>query len=79
MTLYDYKCDGCGVKFEQDHPMTAPPVRICPECGAEKVRKIFSTGGIQTASSGAGFGNGPGAPPACATGGCGMGGGMCGM
>ncbi|MEO5333124.1 MAG: zinc ribbon domain-containing protein [Magnetococcus sp. YQC-5] len=79
MTLYDYKCDGCGVKFEQDHPMTAPPVRICPECGAEKVRKIFSTGGIQTSSSGAGFkGDGPVAPPACATGGCGMSG-MCGM
>ncbi|MBF0271146.1 MAG: zinc ribbon domain-containing protein [Magnetococcales bacterium] len=75
MTLYDYKCDGCGLRFEQDHPMSAPPVRVCPECGAEKVRKILSTGGVQVAGSRSAA---PSAsPPPCASGGCA--GGMCGL
>ncbi|MBF0213277.1 MAG: zinc ribbon domain-containing protein [Magnetococcales bacterium] len=74
MTLYDYKCDGCGVRFEQDHPMSAPPVRVCPECGAEKVRKILSTGGVQIAGSRP---SPSAAPPPCASGGCA--GGMCGL
>ncbi|MBF0439479.1 MAG: zinc ribbon domain-containing protein [Magnetococcales bacterium] len=72
MALYDYKCDGCGVRFEQNHPMSAPPVRICPECGAEKVRKILTTGGVSISG-----GSAPSGPPPCATGGCA--GGMCGM
>jgi len=74
MTLYDYKCDGCGVRFEKDHPMSAPPVRLCPECGAEKVRKVLSTGGIQVSGARAAA---PVAPPPCAAGGCA--GGMCGL
>ncbi|MBF0629007.1 MAG: zinc ribbon domain-containing protein [Magnetococcales bacterium] len=73
MTLYDYKCDGCGVRFEKDHPMSAPPVRICPECGAEKVRKILSTGGVQIGGSHSA------APPPSPCGGGGCGGGMCNM
>ncbi|MBF0164052.1 MAG: zinc ribbon domain-containing protein [Magnetococcales bacterium] len=74
MALYDYKCDGCGLRFEQDHPMSAPPVKVCPECGAEKVRKILSTGGIQVSGS-----RSVAPPPSmpCGSGGCG--GGMCGI
>ncbi len=80
MTLYDYKCDACGLSFEQNHPMSAPPVRVCPECGVEKVRKVLSTGGIQMSSGAKGGGDGAAMPPPCATGGCGMGGGgMCGI
>ncbi len=75
MPLYDYKCDACATRFEVNHPMAAPPVRVCPECGEHKVRKILSTGGIQIRSSGSRQSAPP--PPACATGGCA--GGMCGM
>ncbi|MBF0189584.1 MAG: zinc ribbon domain-containing protein [Magnetococcales bacterium] len=75
MTLYDYKCEGCGLRFEQDHPMSAPPVRVCPECGAEKVRKILSTGGVQIAGSRTP--SPASSPPPCASGGCA--GGMCGL
>lgn len=76
MPLYDYKCDACTVRFEVNHPMSAPSVRVCPECGEEKVRKILSTGGIQN-RGGASRGDAP-SPPPCARGGCGMPG-MCGM
>ncbi|MBF0460077.1 MAG: zinc ribbon domain-containing protein [Magnetococcales bacterium] len=75
MPLYDYKCDGCAARFEVDHPMSAPPVRVCPECGAQQVRKILSTGGISIRNSGSA---GQNVPPPCAGGG-GCAGGMCGM
>ncbi len=74
MPLYDYKCDACSNRFEVDHPMSAPPVQVCPQCGAQQVRKILSTGGIGHSSSGARPGS---APPPCGSGGCGSG--MCGM
>ncbi|MBF0615018.1 MAG: zinc ribbon domain-containing protein [Magnetococcales bacterium] len=75
MPLYDYKCDGCGVRFEKEHPMSAPVVKVCPECGAEKVRKLLTTGGVQV--SGSARSAAPSAPPPCASGGCA--GGMCGL
>ena len=74
MTLYDYKCDACTIRFEVDHPMSAPSVQVCPECGADKVRKILSTGGISVRTKEF---RSSGSPPPCASGGCA--GGMCGM
>lgn len=76
MTLYDYKCDACTTRFEVDHPMSAPPVQVCPQCGEQKVRKILSTGGIGT--RGGGGRNSEPPPPPCATGGCASAG-MCGI
>ncbi|MBF0368228.1 MAG: zinc ribbon domain-containing protein [Magnetococcales bacterium] len=78
MPLYEYACDGCKIRFEKNHPMSDPPPKNCPECGAEKVRKIFATGGIVgSVKSG---GDAPG--PACGIpnmGGGSCGGGMCGF
>lgn len=76
MPIYDYKCGACETCFERSHPMKDPPIRICPECGKEAVRKVFSTGGIQVSSGSSQMSN-P-SPPSCATGGCGMPS-MCGM
>lgn len=77
MPLYDYKCDACTVRFEVDHPMSAPPVQVCPECGANQVRKLLTTGGISVRTKGFGRESAPSSPPPCASGGCG--GGMCGI
>ncbi|MBF0401839.1 MAG: zinc ribbon domain-containing protein [Magnetococcales bacterium] len=77
MPLYDYKCDGCSLRFEVDHPMSAEPVQVCPECGAQKVRKLLTTGGISVRTKSFGQSSSPPPMPSCATGGCG--GGMCGM
>ena len=81
MPIYEYKCVACGHQFECTQHMADPPISTCPQCQAEKVRKIFSTGGvIGSANKSAGqdfkpsFGGG-----GCGTGSCGMGGGMCGM
>ena len=75
MTIYDYACDACSLRFEVDHPMSAPAVRVCPECGQHEVRKVLTTGGISI-RGGANLSGQSSAPP-CATGGCGTG--MCGM
>ncbi len=75
MPLYDYKCDGCKHTFEENHPMSAPPIKTCPSCGKEKVRKVLSTGGV-ISSGGSGGGD---APSPCAPVGGGCAGGMCPM
>ncbi len=80
MPIYDYKCDGCGHRFERNHPMSAEPVKVCPECGVEKVRKVLTTGGVVGGGSASAGGPPPPMMPSCATGGCGTGGGgMCGL
>ncbi len=79
MPIYDYKCDGCGCRFELSHAMSADPVKVCPECGVEKVRKMLTTGGVIGERHGAAAGPPPPMMPSCATGGCGDGGGMCGL
>ena len=71
MPIYEYKCDGCGIRFERNQRMSDEPVRVCPECGKESVRKILSTGGV------VGSMKSPEPPPSCPTGGCA--GGMCGL
>jgi putative FmdB family regulatory protein len=79
MPLYDYKCNDCQHCFEESHAMSAPPIKICPECGKEKVRKVLSTGGVLNSSKG-GQDMAPSGPP-CASmgGGGGCAGGMCPM
>ncbi len=33
MPLYSYRCDNCGVQFEQRQHFTDAPLVQCPECG----------------------------------------------
>ena len=42
MPTYDYKCPGCGHRFEQFRPMTAPDTN-CPICG-KKAKRLISAG-----------------------------------
>jgi len=44
MPTYDYVCDGCGHAFELVQSMTDPMKRKCPECGKQKLRRLFGTG-----------------------------------
>jgi putative FmdB family regulatory protein len=76
MPLYDYKCDACKHCFEESHSMSAPVIKVCPECGKESVRKVLSTGGVLNSSK-AGQDAAPASPCASMGGGCA--GGMCPM
>jgi len=44
MPTYDYKCDACDHRFEKFQSITAKPLRVCPECGKRKVKRLIGTG-----------------------------------
>ena len=45
MPLYEYECDCCGVRFERRQPMTADPLKECPECGGD-IHRLFHPVGV---------------------------------
>ena len=45
MPTYDYKCTACEHTFEEFQSITAKPIKKCPECGKNKVKRLIGTGG----------------------------------
>jgi putative FmdB family regulatory protein len=45
MPTYDYECGACEHAWELFQPMSAKPVRKCPECGKLKAERLIGTGG----------------------------------
>lgn len=52
MPIYEYLCKNCGNRFEKLQPLTDDPIRICPNCGEEKVRRVIHPAGIIFKGSG---------------------------
>jgi putative FmdB family regulatory protein len=47
MPFYDYKCGGCGRKFEVMHGMSGKPAGLkCEFCGSADVQRIFHAVGM---------------------------------
>jgi putative FmdB family regulatory protein len=44
MPTYDYRCDACGHKFEELQSFSAAPLKTCPKCGKDQLRRLFGTG-----------------------------------
>jgi len=44
MPTYEYKCSACGHQFEKFQSMSAAPVRRCPKCHKNQVRRLIGTG-----------------------------------
>lgn len=44
MPTYDYECDACGHRFELFQQISENPKKKCPECGRQKLRRLFGTG-----------------------------------
>jgi putative FmdB family regulatory protein len=44
MPTYEYRCDACGYAFERFQSITADPIKKCPECGNNKVKRLIGTG-----------------------------------
>ena len=44
MPTYDYHCEACGADFELFQSITANPIKKCPECGKNRVRRLIGTG-----------------------------------
>ncbi len=45
MPTYDYECDACSHTFELFQGINEPVQKKCPECGKNKLRRLFGTGG----------------------------------
>ena len=54
MPTYEYACEACDHQFEKFQSITARPIRKCPECGKNKVRRLIS-GGAGVLFKGSGF------------------------
>ena len=41
MPIYEFECEECGVRFEE--LVAAGGAAACPDCGAERVRRLYSS------------------------------------
>jgi putative FmdB family regulatory protein len=46
MPTYTYKCENCGIRFDQFQKFSDEPLIECPECGEPTLRKVFQPVGI---------------------------------
>ncbi len=44
MPTYDYECDACGHAMELFQGINDPVKKKCPECGKNKLKRLFGTG-----------------------------------
>mgnify|MGYP001224293145 CR=1 FL=1 len=52
MPVYTYRCDNCGVQFEQTQKFSDAPLTRCPECGKKTLKKVYTPVGIVFKGSG---------------------------
>ncbi len=45
MPTYEYECDRCGHRFEEFQMYSEAPLKKCPECKKNALRRLFGTGG----------------------------------
>jgi len=43
MPIYEYKCNKCKLEFEKMQSMDEKHVSICPECGSDDTKRVFSS------------------------------------
>src|SRR5438046_10735624 len=44
MPTYEYHCDACEHNFDEFQSMSDRPLRKCPSCGKNKLRRVFGAG-----------------------------------
>ena len=44
MPTYEYECEGCGHRFDEFQSFKDEPLKLCPACNEEKLRRLFGTG-----------------------------------
>jgi len=52
MPIYTYRCENCGVQFDRRQKFNDEPLKICPECQTETLRKVYLPVGIVFKGSG---------------------------
>lgn len=44
MPTYEYQCDACEHNFDEFQAMSDKPLKKCPKCGKQKLRRVFGAG-----------------------------------
>jgi putative FmdB family regulatory protein len=44
MPTYEYKCENCGHKLEAFQSMSEEPLKKCPKCSKNKLKRLIGTG-----------------------------------
>src|SRR4051812_41516186 len=44
MPTYEYVCDACGHTFDELQGFSEEPLKKCPQCKKNKLRRLFGTG-----------------------------------
>jgi putative FmdB family regulatory protein len=52
MPVYAYRCESCGVHFERQQSFSEAPLKRCPECNKNTLRKVIGPVGIVFKGSG---------------------------
>jgi putative FmdB family regulatory protein len=52
MPTYEYKCTSCDYTFEEEQRMSDPPIKTCPKCNKNEVKKLISVSNFQLAGQG---------------------------
>ena len=52
MPIYEYQCDGCNHTMEALQRMTDDPLKLCPNCAENRLRKLISAAGFRLKGSG---------------------------
>ncbi|MFO7584344.1 MAG: zinc ribbon domain-containing protein [Anaerolineales bacterium] len=52
MPIYTYRCETCGVQFDYRQSFTDQPLKTCPECSENSLRKVIAPVGIVFKGSG---------------------------
>ena len=52
MPVYTYRCDNCGVQFDQKEGFNDPTMAVCPECEEENLHRVYRPVGIVFKGSG---------------------------
>jgi putative FmdB family regulatory protein len=52
MPVYTYRCENCGVQFDQIQKFSDTQLTKCPECGKKMLVKVYTPVGIVFKGSG---------------------------
>lgn len=52
MPVYIYRCENCGVQFEKHQSFHDDPLKKCPDCAHDSLRKVLTPAGIVFKGSG---------------------------
>jgi putative FmdB family regulatory protein len=52
MPIYEYECGACGHQLEVIQKLSDEPLRICPTCGKEALKKLLSAPGFRLKGTG---------------------------